>query len=394
MTFQFRACPFAVSIRISIMKRTRSATLLLLAVILASLALAGCMGPRGWPGVSIDGDSIYVGSIKGEVFAYNQEGRREWRWEPVVEEEGGGFLACGSGAGQFRAGLFYGPPVVVDGVVYIGSYSGSVYAIDAETGNDVWSHDIETPIAASVAVSGDSVFVGGSDGKLYAIDLSIGRPKVGFVPYETNDKIWSAPAVQGDTVYFGSLDHSVYAIDAGTGELRWDEPFQTRGGIGSTPMIVDGIVLIGSFDSRFYGIEASTGNMRWAFEEAGNWFWMLPARDGGTIYAGSMDGKVYPLDTGTGELASVWPSPFDAGGPIKSSPVIVGDVLVLATESGNVIGVDLVSGEQAWSADLEIKVFAPLAASGGNAFVNAQDNRLYAFDGATGRQVWSVGLGD
>ncbi len=378
----------------SVMRRTRSITFLVLAIVLASLALSGCMGPRGWPGVTVSGDLLYAGNLNGELFAFNSDGRREWRWEAEAEEDGGGFLACGSGAGQFRAGLFYAPPVVTGGVVYFGTYAGRVYAVDAETGNDIWDYDLEQPIVGGVAVSGDSLYVGTSDGKMYAIDAVTGHPKQGFVPFETKDKIWSTAAVQGDTVYFGSLDHNLYAIDADTGELRWDAPLPTEGGIGSMPVIVDGVVIIGSFDGRLYAVEAATGSEKWVTERSGNWFWSTAAPDGSVLYAASFDGNVYPLDIETGEQASIWPAPFDAEELIKSSPTIVGDVLVVATEIGKLFGVSLATGEEAWSADLETKVFSPLASSGGNVFVNAQDNRLYAFDGATGRQIWSVGLGD
>jgi outer membrane protein assembly factor BamB len=88
----------------------------------------------------------------------------------------------------------------------------------------------------------------------------------------------------------------------------------------------------------------------------------------------------------------VWATPFDTGGPIKSSPVIVGDVLVVASEAGIVYGIDTDSGEEVWDFDLEFKVLAPLLDYDGKVYVNAQDNRLYTFDGATGRQDWSVAL--
>jgi len=383
----------------SVVRRTRSITLLVLAALLVTLALSACsMGPRGWPGIAAQGNStLFVGDLSGELLSFNSDGRREWKWAPEAEESSNPLLSCGSsggGSGQFRAGLFYGPPVVADGVVYVGSYEGTIYAIDAENGSEIWSHELDKPVIGGVAVSGGTLYVGDSDGKMYALDVTDGEPKSGFVPFDTEDKIWSAPTVYDGTVYFGSLDHKVYAIDADTGEPKWAAPFETGGGIGATPVVVDDLVLIGSFDDKFYAIDSATGEERWVFEGGTGWFWAEAVVDGGTIYAPSFDGRVYALDLLTGEEASVWPDSFDAKDLLKASPTIVDGVLVVATENGEVIGIDLTTGEEEWRTDLETKVFAPLVSVGGTVFVNAQDNRLYALDGATGAETWSVGLGD
>jgi outer membrane protein assembly factor BamB len=374
-----------------IVRRARSIGSAILLVGLVLLVLSGCMGPRGWPGIALQGEALYVGSNGGEVLAYNSDtGRREWRWEPEAEESGS-LLDCQSG-GQFRAGLFYGPPALAGGIIYVGSYTGKVHAIDAETGIEAWNYEFEEPIVGSVAVAGGTLFAGTSDGMLHAVDVTTGQPKQGFVPYETEDKIWSSPVVDGGTVYFGSLDHNLYAIDADTGELKWDQPFETGGGIGSAPVIVGNLVLVGSFDGRFYAVDAATGNEKWVFDEAEDWFWSDAAYDGSIVYLASFDGKVYAVDVDTGARASTWAGPFDTQDLIRSSPVIVGDVLVVATESGTVFGVDLATGEQRWDSDLEAKVFASLVTSGSNVFISAQDDRLRALDGATGREDWSVGL--
>jgi WD40 repeat protein len=383
----------------SVVRRTQPIALLVLAVLLVTLALSACsMGPRGWPGIATLGNgTLFVGDLGGELLSFNSEGRREWKWAPETEESSNPLLSCGTsggGTGQFRAGLFYGPPMVADEVVYVGSYTGTIYAIDAKNGDQIWSYDLDKPVIGGVAVSGGTLYVGDSDGKMYAIDVASGLPKPGFIPFETKDKIWSAPAVSDGTVYFGSLDHNLYAIDADTGEPKWAEPFKTGGGIGATPVVVDDLVLIGSFDDKFYAVDSATGEEKWVFEGATDWFWAQPVVDDGTIYVPSFDGKVYALDLQTGEQASVWPAPFDAKDLLKASPTISGDVLAVATEKGVVIGIDLATGEEKWSADLESKIFAPLVSVGGTVFVNAQDNRLYALDGATGNENWSVGLGD
>jgi len=375
-------------------KQARTKKALIIVVILSCLVLSGCMGPRGWPGIASEGEKLYVGTMGGTVVALNPEGGRLWEWEPPGEQ-GGSMIAC-SGGGQFRAGLLYGVPVVADGVVYVSSYNGRVYAVDTEYRADKWKYDTGSPIAGGVAVANNTVFVGCSDGKLYALEANVttyeGRPKAGFKPFQTDDKIWSTPVVYDGTVYFGSLDQKLYAIDADTGELKWE--FKAQGAIASTPLIVGDVVYIGAFDSRFYALDADTGEQKWVFEQADNWFWSQALYANGTIYACSLDHRVYAIEADTGELYSGWAEPFDAGSEIKSSPVIVGDVLVVATEEGEVFGLDVETGKSKWPnvVDLDAHVLAPIFASGGTVYINAQDNRLYTFEGATGRQNWSVPL--
>ena len=395
-------------------KRATSTKPVVIAILLAILVLSGCIGPRGWPGVVADGDTVFAGSMGGKVVRLELSARQEnkdvpserdgeWVWEPEVEAAGG-ILSCGAG-GQFGTGTLYGPPAVgnitvgnktVD-VVYIGLYSGKVYAIDAEYGEEVWEEPFETGgnIVGGVAVADDTLFVGSSNGKLYAVDVSTGVAKQGFEPYPTGDEIVSTPVVQDGVVYFGSLDHKLYAIDAETGELKWDKPFRTGGGIGSTPLIVEDVLYFGSFDNNFYAVYADTGEPKWEQPfEAGNWFWADALYHNGVIYAASLDHNVYAIDAESGELASEWhTNPFPTEDQIRSSPVIVGDVLVVASEDGKVYGIDLENGEERWQRDLESSILAPLSAAGGKVYVNARhDNTVYVFDGETGHQEWSVSL--
>jgi len=377
-------------------KRIRlTKAIVIVAVLFISLTFFGCTSSaRGWPGAQIEGNKTFVGSIQGTVFALNTEsGSRLWEWKPTAKQTTGGFLSCGTG-GQFRGGMFYAPPVIVNGLVYVGSYDNKVYVFDADTGGKAINYewDIGSPIAGGVAVGNGTLFVGSSKGKLSALNADSGAVKWEFV---TGKEIWATPIVSDGIVYFGSLDHKLYAVDIETGNLTltWDKPFQTGGGIASTALVVDGVVYVGSFDSKFYAVNAGNGTIKWVFDGAGNWFWSKAVYDNGIIYVGSLDQNVYAIDSGNGTLA--WPKPFQASGSLKSTPVIVDGVLVVASEDGKVYGIDLKTGEEKWqSKDVEAKVFAPLVASNGKVYINAQNNRLYVIDGATGRLNWSVPLSE
>src|SRR5215813_3054494 len=55
-------------------------------------------------------------------------------------------------------------PVIADGVVYISSLDGQLYAIDQETGKEKWHFKSRMPIASSPAISGGFVYLVTSTG--------------------------------------------------------------------------------------------------------------------------------------------------------------------------------------------------------------------------------------
>ena len=63
----------------------------------------------------------------------------------------------------------YSSPAVVDGVVYVGSYDGYVYALDAATGEMIWRFHTGYNVYSSPAVVDGVVYVGSEDDHVYAL---------------------------------------------------------------------------------------------------------------------------------------------------------------------------------------------------------------------------------
>lgn len=369
-------------------RRTRLTKVLIVAAILVALVLSGCAGKRGWPGTISEGGVLYASTMDGRVVALNPDsGSRRWDWEPSAGQSGqtaSSFTCAGS---SLVGGLFYSAPAFADDMVFVAFHSGTVYAINADNGNQLWVYDLRSSVSGGPAAGNGTVFVGAANGKLTALDAGNGTFEWEF---STKNEIWATPAVVDGVVYFGSLDHNLYAVNAVDGTENW--AFKTDGEIASIPLIVDGVVYIGSFDNRFYAVDANTGKQKWVFEGAGNWFWSQAVYDNGIVYAGCLDHNVYALYAGNGTPA--WPKPFKADDQVKSSPVIAGGVLVVASEDdGKIYGVDLKTGKQKWEFDnIGTKVLSPLCAAGGTVYINSQDNKLYALNAQTGIQIWAVPL--
>src|SRR4030042_4568533 len=242
-------------------RRNKLTTAFVLIILLSCIALVGCSGARGWPGTYAEDDVLYAGSKDGSVLALNPDsGSRKWEWSPGVSQSAGlGAVACAGGVsgGGFAGGMSYGSPSISDGMVYVASYSGKVYAIDAESGIEKWSYDAKSAIAGGVAIGNGTVFVGSSGGKLTALDFQDGSLK-----WESpaQNHIWTTPVVADGIVYFGSLDHYIYALDTVDGTEKWK--YETGGSVASTPLIVYGGVYVGPFDNKFYAIDAGDGTRR------------------------------------------------------------------------------------------------------------------------------------
>src|SRR5690606_803223 len=121
-------------------------------------------------------------------------------------------------------------PAVAGGSVYVGDWSGVVYAIDAETGEERWRHETDvhptvysgqivgSPAVADVADE-QLVFVPGGR-TLYALDAGTGGERWRFDVSRFDDED----------------DHRDEAIDAMD---RGDRPTEIQ----SSPVVADGLVI-------------------------------------------------------------------------------------------------------------------------------------------------------
>ena len=379
---------------------------LLLMLLLGILTLPGCRAglgaiPRGWSGVTIVDDILFVGSMGGELVAVNAvDGSRPW--EPVLLESpvsvSGGFLSCGPAATTV---VVYGTPLVVEDSIYIGGYiplsgrsNGMVFSLDLGRDEPSWLYPkqgvLNGGIVGGFAFSKGSIYFASSDGNVYALEAK-GLFEKWEKPFETGDKIWATPAIDGDILYIGSFDKKLYALNANDGKEKWQ--FDTEGAIVSTPLIYDGAVYFGSFDRYFYALNVSDGGLKWKFM-ADNWFWAKPVIHNGVVYVSNLDGKVYALDAESGDN----PDWFDLGSPISSTPVLVGNLLIVATEEGKIYSINTSNNQQNLLVDLKKdetadekrkkKVTASLAADKGIVYIHTAEDVLYALNVETRLDVW------
>ena len=388
-------------------KRPVRPGLIILVAAIVALAGAGCNPGNligwqpGWGAAAASDGVVYVGTRQGEVLALkaNADGTLRpgeqliWRYTPRENALGGSF----------------GTPAVGEDMIYVGDKGdrdgkfGTIYALsktrDSESSNlqaNEWAKDLEGGIVGGPAIAEGLVLVASDDGKLYAFDAATGQRAGAFT---TEGRIWSAPLIADGVAYFGSMDRYVYAVSLdrklSQANLLWK--FKTGGAVVGAPILMDGpegpMVVVGSFDKKLYALKANTisseGELVWAKPfAASDWLWAGPVTDGKLIFASAMDGNVYGLDP-TG--VPVWPFPFKAESPVVSTPVVIGDVLVVATDAGKLHILDTADGDELEvPRDMGGRVKAPLSKEGNMVFVGVEDSTVRGVDVKGWQERWQV----
>jgi polyvinyl alcohol dehydrogenase (cytochrome) len=335
-------------------------------------------------------------------------------------------------------------PAVVGGRLFTASESGDVYALDAKTGCLHWTYraraSVRTamtvaPYGATGSATRFAVYFGDGRANAYAVDADTGRELwVRRLDDHPNASITGAPTVHGNRVYVptsaageevrgGRLDYgcctfrgSVSSLDAVTGERLWqtysiaDVPkpraknkdgVQRFGPAGAAiwgaPTIDTrrGVLYIGTGNGfadppqptmdAVMAIDLATGRVRWVKQTFPNdvWIWQCP-----------------PTNADNSNCPAVQGPDFD----ISSSPVLAStsggrDLLIVAQKSGVVYALD---PDQAGALVWEYRV-GEGSALGGQWGAAVDERRVYigyagalsprpggmhAIDLETGKRAW------
>lgn len=225
----------------------------------------------------------------------------------------------------------------------------------------------------------------------------------------TGGAVRSSPAVTATQVFVGSDDGFLYAIDRRAGTISWK--FQAGGPVAASPAVAGGLVVAATLPGRIFAVEETTGTLRWSVATgaalppntapAGGWDVLAssPVVVGQTVVIGAPDGAVRALDLTTGRV--LWK--VQTGGKVRSSPAAHGGAVMVGSWDGRVYALDLKSGSTRWvhrtigdtidskaaGYDRRALQSSP-AIAGGMVFIGSRDGGLYGLDAATGERRWRV----
>lgn len=144
-----------------------------------------------------------------------------------------------------------GTGLTVDGgSIYVGTQSGTLYAIDAASGRVRWTHHPGNGMESDLAVTDGMVYVKDNAGTLHAIST---RGKQVWARTATATGVYG-PTVAGGRVYYTTA-LAIQSLDAKSGAPVWsfasgDAEFLT------TPAVTNGLVFVGCSDNSLYAIQA------------------------------------------------------------------------------------------------------------------------------------------
>ena len=264
-------------------------------------------------------------------------------------------------------------PTVVQGVVYAGSYKG-VYALDAETGELLWSFESESDLSPPPLVAGGVVFVEDL-ANLYALDAATGKELWRSEP--------SSFSVSGATVYqvtepMSNMKAELSATDGRSGEKMWATNVSR-----SLPTAVGGNVYVSDNLRRVHALDSTTGKLVWSFD-AGDVVQVPPTASNGVVFIRSY-AVAYALDESTGE--KLWSYEVDSAETVFP-PVVVDGVWYLNDRFLRAL--DAATGQPLWSFEKGF-VLRVYEVAEGMVFVSAA-GAFHALDAATGEEAWSLGV--
>jgi outer membrane protein assembly factor BamB len=242
--------------------------------------------------------------------------------------------------------VYTSSPVVSDSIVVFGAGDGVVYALEIETGNELWRLVTEGRVRASPAIADGIVFVGSTDGRAYALELPTGAERWRF---------------ETDGVKISSEDQGV-----------------DRRSIIASPTVADGTVFVGSRDGYMYALDRETGEEKWRVSHDGSWAMSSPAVLGNMVYAGTSDGRfVHAVNAESGE--EEWR--FVGEGYTWSSPCVAGNTVFIGDGAGYLRAVALDSGLERWNYPVSDGVYSSPVVDDGVVFFGADDGYVYALHG-------------
>jgi eukaryotic-like serine/threonine-protein kinase len=142
--------------------------------------------------------------------------------------------------------------------------------------------------------------------------------------YEAGDMIESSAAIVGGTVFVGSQKGELVALNLENGAVYWK--YSTGAPIGeSSPAYSSGVVYIGDLEGVVHAVNAPDGKRLWTFK-SGNEVKSSPVVVGDRLLIGSYDQHLYCLSTRNGSV--IWK--FKTEGPVHSTPSISGGLAFIA----------------------------------------------------------------
>lgn len=271
-------------------------------------------------GVGVGSGLVLVATRKGEVLAFDLDGKP--MWESSVSSE------------------VLSAPQAAEGIVVVRAADGQIHGLDARDGKRKWVYQRALPSLAirshaGVVVTRGGVFAGYAGGKLVALALSNGvlgweasvaQPR-GATELERIADVTSQPIVDGSSICAVAYQGRVACFEIINGNLIWAREMSSISGLA-----VDGTALYVS-DARgaVHALDKSSGASLWKQDKLVNRRLSAPAASGKRVAVADLEGYVHFLSAEDGSFVARGATD---GSAIAATPLQQGQHLLLQTRNG------------------------------------------------------------
>ncbi|PMH37547.1 outer membrane protein assembly factor BamB [Vibrio sp. 10N.286.49.B3] len=262
--------------------------------------------------------------------------------------------SIGKGVGHYFSKL---SPAFAYGKLFIASRDGEVKALDPDTGKTIWKQnlkgDTHARLSGGVTAAYSLLFIGSENGELIALDEETGEEQWRS---QVNGEILSSPVADSNLIIIHSSRGMVIAFDYQTGEEKWalstEVPNLTLRG-DSTPVAMGGGIFWGTANGRLAAAIAERGQLIWQ----------------------------QPIGTPKGATE------IDRLVDVDSSPIVLGGTLYVVGFNGQLVAIDLRSGNPIWKRNYSSSTNMGTDAS--RLFVVTELDHLAAVDVRSGTELWT-----
>lgn len=243
-------------------------------------------------------------------------------------------------------------PAADEARVYSAERKGRVFAVDAETGRQLWKTKTDIRISGGPGLGEGLVLVGSSDGEVVALDAETGEERWRS---ELTSEVLAPPRAADGIAVVRTGDGKLFGLSADSGARLWvydrTVPVLTLRGT-STPVLVEDLVLAGFDSGRLVAVELLTGRLVWESQVA--------------------------IPRGRSDLERM----VDLDG----EPVVMGRSVYVATYQGSVAAVSLDTGDVEWSRD--ISSAKGLAVDRSAVYITDDESEVWALERSSGTSLW------
>ncbi|MFZ6640701.1 outer membrane protein assembly factor BamB [Undibacterium sp. TC4M20W] len=280
-------------------------------------------GTRLTAGVGVDGTTIAVAGEKGQVLAFDLDGKLRWKTQGTNE--------------------ILSAPAVGQGLVVVRSIDNKVSAYDLTNGERKWSIERPLPpltlrLAPGIVIQGQQAIVAMPGGRMSSLALNngglrweatVGEPK-GATELERVADVSGAPVVFGGDICASSYQGRVACFDVATGALRWAKPLSSDAGVSVDERFVFASDVAGAVNA----FARNGGASAWRNDKLSYRRLSAPISYDRAVAVGDFAGYVHFLSREDGSFIG---RVTTDGSQILAAPLVVDAKLIVQTKSGSVV---------------------------------------------------------